>query len=413
MEHALHLFLLLVTTRLFGEFSERIGQPASMGEIVAGVAIALGAAAALPLPLLADLPESPFLDVAAEFGIFFLLLLAGIEMRPSEIAEHSGGSLAVALGGVLLPLAGGFALAWAFLPETSLKFAQALLVGVALSISAVPVTVRIFMELGLLHTRVGRTVVSAAIFDDVIGLMLLAVLTGVIETGVTPDVGSMLVLLGKVGAFFVISVAAGLLLYPRIARMVDRLRIPAPHFSALMAVALAFAILAELLGMDFILGPFMAGLFFDPAAVGEEPYVDVKQSIGDVTNGLLAPLFFASIGVRVDLGAVTAVPGFLLALLATAFLGKLIGAGVPARLTGLSSREAVAVGVGMSGRGAVELIIASIALEAGLFDQPDPVVANLFSALVIMAVVTTLVTPLGLRRVLAAVPSCGGGNQGS
>ena len=91
---------------------------------------------------------------------------------------------------------------------------------------------------------------------------------------------------------------------------------------------------------------------------------------------------------------------FLLALILTAFVGKLLGAGVPARLAGLSSREALAVGVGMSGRGAVELIIASIALEAGLFAQPDPVVANLFSALVIMAVVTTLMVPFGLRRVL-------------
>ena len=202
MEHALHLLLLLVVTRLFGELSERLGQPASMGEIVAGVAIALVAAASLPIPLLASLAESPFLEIAAEFGIFFLLLLAGIEMRPREIAEHSGGSLAVALGGVLFPLGAGFALAWSVLPETPLKFAQALLVGVALSISAVPVAVSIFRELGYLHTRVGRTVVSAAIFDDVIGLMLLAVVTGVIETGATPDLTAVLALPGRAGLFF-------------------------------------------------------------------------------------------------------------------------------------------------------------------------------------------------------------------
>jgi len=400
MEHALHLLLLLVVTRLFGELSERLGQPASMGEIVAGVAIALVAAASLPIPLLASLAESPFLEIAAEFGIFFLLLLAGIEMRPREIAEHSGGSLAVALGGVLFPLGAGFALAWSVLPETPLKFAQALLVGVALSISAVPVAVSIFRELGYLHTRVGRTVVSAAIFDDVIGLMLLAVVTGVIETGASPDLAAMLALLGRAGLFFLIAIAVGLFLYPRLSRAVSRMRIPAPHFSTLMALALGFAVLAEALGMDFILGPFMAGLFFDPETVGAKIYDGIKRSVGDLTDGLLAPLFFASIGVRVELGAVTAVPGFLLALVGVAFLGKLLGAGLPARLAGLSSRESLAVGVGMSGRGAVELIIASIALEAGLFDQPDPIVANLFSALVIMAVVTTLIMPFGLRRVL-------------
>ena len=400
MEHALHLLLLLVVTRLFGELSERVGQPGSMGEIVAGVAIALLAASPVAIPLVDSLPASPFLEIAADFGIFFLLLFAGIEMRPREIAAHSMGSLAVALGGVLLPLAAGFGLAWAFLPETQLKFAQALLVGVALSISAVPVTVRIFMDLGLLHARVGRTVISAAIFDDVLGLVLLAILLSVMESGATPEAGTLLALLGKVGLFFVITIATGLVLYPRMGPALAKLRIPAPHFSALMAVALAFAFLAELLGMEFILGPFMAGLFFDPDTVGEEVYAGIKRSIADLTNGLLAPLFFASIGVRLDLSAVVAIPGFLAALLAVAFLGKLVGAGVPARLTGLSTREAAAVGIGMSGRGAVELIVASIALEAGLFDQPDPLVGNLFSALVITAVVTTLLVPIALRRVL-------------
>lgn len=400
MEHALHLFLLLVAARLFGEMAARLGQPSSMGEILAGVTITLSAAAFVPVALFSDLAESPFLDIAADFGIFFLLLVGGIEMRPREIADHSGGSLAVALGGAFTPLAGGFALAWAFLPETPLKFAQALLVGVALSISAVPVAVRIFMDLGLLHTRVGRTVVSAAIFDDVIGLILLAVVTGVIETGATPGSGAMLTLLGQVILFFLITIAAGLLLYPRMSRVVARMRIPAPHFSALMALALGFAILAEALGMDFILGPFMAGLLFEPDVVGDDVYAEIKETVGNITNGLLAPLFFASIGVRLDLGAVSAIPGFLAALLATAFLGKLVGAGVPARLIGLSPREATAVGVGLSGRGAVELIIASIALEAGLFDQPDPLVTNLFSALVIVAVITTLMMPIGLRWVL-------------
>jgi Kef-type K+ transport system membrane component KefB len=165
-------------------------------------------------------------------------------------------------------------------------------------------------------------------------------------------------------------------------------------------MALAFAVLAEALGMDFILGPFMAGLFFNAETVGEEGYAGVRSSLRDVTDGLLAPLFFVSIGARVDLGAVQAIPTFLAALLAVAFLGKLIGAGVPARLAGLPTRDAMAVGVGMSGRGAIELVVASIALEAGLFNQSHELVANLFSALVITAVVTTMAMPLALRAVL-------------
>lgn len=400
MEHALHLVILLVLTRLGGALFERAGRPASMGEIAAGIALLPLAALPFAPQLLAGLPDSPFLDVAAEFGIFAVLLLAGVEMRPREIAAQSAAALGVAFGGVIVPLAGGFALAWAFLPETPLKLAQALLIGVALSISAVPVAVKVLMELRLLHRRVGRMIVSAAVLDDVMGLILLAVVLSVIKTGSTPDARTVLILLGQVGLFFALTIGAGMFIEPGFYRWVARLPVPAPLFSALVVVALAYAILAEALGMDFILGPFVAGLFFDPDAVGEEGYASVKSSMEDLTNGLLGPLFFASIGVRLDLGAVTAIPVFLMLLLVVAFLGKLIGAGLPARLAGLPTREAAAVGVGMSGRGAVELVVASIALEAGLFAQPDILVSNLFSALVITAVITTMLMPVMLRTVL-------------
>ncbi len=140
----------------------------------------------------------------------------------------------------------------------------------------------------------------------------------------------------------------------------------------------------------------MAGLFFEPGTVGRDAYERVKGTVRTTTDGLLAPLFFASIGARVELSAISAIPLFLGALLAVAFLGKLLGAGIPARVSGLTTRESAAVGIALSGPGAVELIIASIALDAGLFDHPDPVVANLFSALVITAAVTTVIMPAGL-----------------
>lgn len=400
MEHALHLLILILATRLFGEMFTRLRQPASIGEIFAGVLLAVIATTPFAAPFIGGLPQSPFLKGAAEFGIFFLLLFAGIEMRPREIAAQSGVSLAVALGGVLVPLFSGFGLAWLFLPETDLKLAQALLVGVGLSISAIPVAVKVLQEMGLLHGRVGNTIVSAAIFDDIIGLVLLAVVLSVIETGSAPEGAEILLLLGKVTVFFSVTVIIGIFLIPHLVKYASRFRIPSADFSTLLIIAFGFAFFAEILGMDFILGPFVAGLFFEPETVGEKVYAGVKQTTQTATDGLLAPLFFASIGARIDLSAVSAIPAFLAALLAIAFLGKLLGAGIPARLAGLSAREATAVGIGLSGRGAVELIIASIALEAGLFRSPDPIVANLFSALVITAVVTTVIMPFGLRAVL-------------
>jgi len=128
----------------------------------------------------------------------------------------------------------------------------------------------------------------------------------------------------------------------------------------------------------------------------------VQSRISGITTGFLAPIFFASIGLHLDVAAFTTIPLFMVVLIAAAVLCKLIGAGLPAYWTGLSGKDALIVGVGMSGRGAVEFIVADIALRAGLFSQPDPappIVANLFSAIVIMAVVTTLMTPIGLRLI--------------
>ena len=393
--------LLIIAARLFGELFTRVGLPASMGEIAAGIALVLFAASPLAIPLITELPSSPFLEVAAQFGIFFVVLLAGMEMRPHEIASQSAASLGVALGGMILPLASGFALAWAFLPETPLKFAQALLVGIALSISAVPVAVKVLMELRLLHERVGQMIVSAAIFDDVIGLVLLAVVLSVIETGAVPEPGTMLVLLGKVALFFGVTTAAGLFLGPPFYRMVARFRVPAPRFSALVSMALAFAVLAEALGMDFILGPFVAGLFFNAETVGKRGLCGRReQPEGRDGRPSWRPSFSYPSAREWIWARWKLFPVFLAALLVAAFLGKLIGAGIPARLAGLPTRDAMAVGIGMSGRGAVELVIASIALEAGLFDQPDELVANLFSALVITAVATTMVMPPALRAML-------------
>ena len=179
--------------------------------------------------------------------------------------------------------------------------------------------------------------------------------------------------------------------------MIARLRIPAPEFSALVLAALIFSGLAELLGMDFIIGAFVAGLLFDTRTLGSAPFARLKASVSDLTMGILAPLFFLSIGLRVDFAALAVIPGTVAALIAIGLIGKILGAGIPALISGLTRKEALGVGFGMSGRGAVELIIVSIALEAGLFDSPDPLVANLFSALVLMALVTTVFTPIALR----------------
>ncbi len=404
MEIFLELLALLLLTRFMGEAAERVGQPASVGEIFAGIALALAVLWLGPVvPFLSQMATSEVLEAVANLGIFFLVLSAGIEMEPREIAESSKVSFGIALGGMVVPLAAGFALAWVFLPESDLRPVQCLLAGVALSISAIPATVKVFGDLGLLHSKVGELVVSAAVFDDVLGLFLLAVLLGVIETGQSPDILPFLLLLGKTALFFTITLLLGAHVYPRVSRGMKVMQAAATEFSALAVVALAYGLLAEVLGLHWILGAFMAGLYFESGRVGIRAYSEIKLICNTLTKGVLGPLFFTYIGLRVDLTALTQAPLFLLLLILVAFFGKVIGAGLPARAAGLSKREATAVGVGMSARGAVELVVLSIAYEAGIFiakPGEDSAAANLFSSLIIMGVVTTIAAPIILRRLL-------------
>ncbi|WP_405237241.1 cation:proton antiporter [Lentisalinibacter orientalis] len=400
------LLVLLLVTRVFGECAKRFSQPVLVGELLAGVILGILASSfSETFPVLADVSHNEVFKAITELGIFFLMLLAGMEMRPKDLTEASGSAAAVAIGGMALPLAMGMGLGWLWLPESDWRFAQMLFIGVALSVTAVPITIATLMDLGKQNTEVGKIIVSAAVFDDVISLFLLAILTALLQSGGGLTAETLLVLGGKVLVFFVLVTLAGRYLMPLSGRLSERLRIGHIEFSVLMAWGLGFAVLAESLGMHFILGAYAAGLFFKRDTIDPEVHEVLYRRIETFSAGFLAPIFFASIGMAIKLEALTAVPGFLLALIAVAFLGKLAGSGVAARLTGLSNRDSLATGVGMNARGAVELIVAGIALEAGLFSHPEPVpevVGSLFSAIVIMAVVTTVASPMWLRWLLGS-----------
>ncbi len=398
------LLVLLVVTRALAELAVRIRQPALVGELVGG--ILLGIVAGLfseRLPVLAGLSDDPVFTAITDLGVFFLMLLAGIEMRPKEFAEASSRSLPEAVSAMLLPLGLGFGVTWMWLPAGEYRFAQALFVGTGMAITAVPVAVRVLRDLGQLDTRLGRMVTSAAVFEDVLSLILLAVLTAILRTGGLPGLDEIGLLLLQIVLFFAVTVAAGRYLLPWLGRRLQRFVLDELEFSMLLMIAMGFALFAEALGLHFILGAFIAGLFFSRRSIESRVYADVHQKVSAVTTGFLAPIFFASIGLHLRLGAVTNIPVYLAVLLVIAVLGKLVGAGVPALALGLSRREAVAVGMAMSARGAVGLIVAGIALRAGLFlkpDPPPPVVEYMFSAIVIVAVVTTLAVPIVLRPMI-------------
>lgn len=336
------------------------------------------------------------------------MLLAGTEMHPWELAAASGQALFVAIGGMVLPLSVGFGLGWLYLPASEVKLAQALFVGTALSITAVPVAVAVLARADALRSRMAQVIISAAIFDDVLSLILLAVLTAIIKTGSLPELSRLWIIGGKALLFFAIAIIPAWFVRPRIAGWIGGLRSTETEFSLLLIAAFTYAIIAERFGLHFILGAFLAGLLFaDPTVVTQQAYAAVRAKLSGLTDGFLGPLFFASIGMRVELGAAWIVPGFVTLLVVIAVIGKLLGAGLPAWLFGFSAVEASAIGIAMGARGAVELVIADIASAAGLFSRPQPlapIVSGMFSTVVIMAVVTTLLVPILLTPVLRRLP---------
>lgn len=396
------ILVLLVTARLFSEVARRFDIPPLAGELIAGIVLGIvfnnwsGT-----FPEMSQLHDNEVFRAITEFGMFFLMLYAGVELNFKNLKKASGNAIWVAIGGMLIPLALGMGLGWITLPDSELKSAQLFFIGVALAITAVPVAIKALMDINLLNTKEGQTIVSAAVIDDVISLVLLAILTAFLKTGEMPGIEGILLLVGKIILFFIITIVVGLYGLPYLLKLVSKkINIEESEVSFLLIVAFSFAVLAEALSLHFILGAFIAGLFFTKREMKNLVYEDVKNKIGAINTGFLAPIFFASIGLSLELSAFVNIPVFVLALILIASIGKILGAGIPAKLSGLSTRQSLVVGNAMNARGAVELIIADIALRAGLFKIPgdSPIVRNLFSAVVIMAIVTTLVTPIILKR---------------
>lgn len=399
------LLVLLIVTRVFSELVKRIHFPALLGEIIAGITLGvIFSQFSEYLPVLSNLKDNEVFHAITDLSIFFLMLYAGLELSPQELKEASGKSLWIALGGMIIPLTLGLGVGWIVFSGTENQFALTLFLGVVLAITAVPVAVKLLMDLGKLKTKAGKAIVSAAVIDDILSLFLLAILTSIIMEGGMPKTANLLIILGKMTLFFIITILVGKYILPKMNQLVFKhALIDEIEISFLLIVALAFSVFAELLGMHFIMGAFVAGIFFVQRNMKKEVFEAVKGKIKGMTTGFFAPIFFASIGLNMDLSAITEIPWFIILIIALATIGKLFGTMIPAHFLGFSKKELFMIGFSMNARGVVSIIIADVVLKAGLFDQPkgsSVLVDNLFSAIVIMAIITTVITPIALRAIL-------------
>jgi len=400
------LALLMFVGRLLGEVMIRLRQPAVMGQLLAGLALGpslLGA-------LFPDLQHTIFpaakeqkamLDAISQFGVLMLLLLTGME-TDLRLVRRTGGTSAIAsLAGIIVPFALGVALGEALpdamLPDPGKRLITSLFLGTALSIASVKIVATVIREMNFMRRTVGQVILASAIIDDTIGWMITAVIFSLALQGHVDMLSLAQSVLGTL-AFMGLSLTIGRRVVFIIIRWVND--VFASDFAVITAILLimcAMALITDLIGVHTVLGAFVAGIL-----IGESPILTrhIDEQLRGLIIAFFMPVFFGTAGLSADLTILKdqSLLFLTLGLIVIASIGKFGGAFAGGKLAGLTFRESFALGTGMNARGSTEVIVATIGLSMGALSQ------NLFTMIVTMAIVTTMVMPPTLRWALSRLP---------
>jgi len=369
----LSLFLMFAAAKVMAELFERLRQPAVVGEILAGVIIGPS--------ILGWVQPSDLINVLAEIGVIFLLFNVGLETKPKAIFDVGKRAMFVGVMGVLLPFVAGYfiAIAWGG------SFAEAMFIGAALVATSVGITARVLAGMGLLDTETSRVILGAAIIDDILGLIILSLVSAVSQGSVS-YVG-----LGKTAAaaiLFTLFVAlVGSKVINKLSPVISRLRLQRPFFNLGLVLCLGLSVASVYVGVAAIIGAFLAGMAL---AESVEDNPRMHQATSGVTE-FLVPFFLANIGMQLNIAVFRDSSVLLLAVIITlaAVITKFVGCSIGA--WGMSQREMAQVGVGMVPRGEVGIVVAQIGLGLGVIEQ------SFFASVLFMAVTTTLIAPPLIR----------------
>jgi Kef-type K+ transport system membrane component KefB len=386
------LAAILAAAKLLGELAERFGQPAVLGELVAGVLLGRSVLGIVP----ADGVEAELIHLLAELGVLLLLFEIGLETDLQEMFRVGAASLAVALVGVALPFAFGY-LFWRYAPHAASGSGDltsaAIFIGATLTATSVGITARVLSDLGRMHTAEARIIIGAAVIDDVLGLVILSVVSGVAAGAAVSVLGILGTLAVAVG-FLVVAVLLGRFLAPRLFDLINRMQVRYVLVVASVAFGLALAGLAGLAGSALIIGAFAAGLVLS----GTNQFDTIEHEVRPVAS-IFTPFFFVSVGSSVNLAlldpstpAARATLLIAAVLILLAVLGK-IAAGWAAPWARF---RRLVVGVGMVPRGEVGLIFADIGRRSGLMGD------DVFGAVLLMVMVTTFIAPPALKALFAS-----------
>ncbi|MGH4117459.1 cation:proton antiporter [Clostridium sp.] len=379
----LDLAIILMSTKVLGLLTKKIQMPQVVGALIAGII--------LGPTILNIVHETAFIDKMAELGVIGLMFIAGLETDINEMKKCGKASLVIAFLGILLPLVGGFLVAIAFSDTplssmTEIQLLKNIFIGVILTATSVSITVETLREMGRLRTQTGTAILGAAVIDDIIGIIIFTIVLGFGDSSV-----GILGILFRIMLFFVFAIIAGVVfnfVFKKLSnRYIQKRRVPI--YGLVFCLLLSF-VSERFFGITDITGAYLAGIII--SNVGQSDYILGKFEV--LSYMLLSPIFFASIGIKTHITAISKdVLIFTVLLLIVAILSKIIGCGLGAKLTGFTNMDSLKIGVGMISRGEVALILAGKGAEAGLMGKV------LFVPVVIVVIITTLLTPMLLKLV--------------
>ncbi len=389
------LTVILVVAKLAGSLSKRIGQPSVFGELLVGLILGPTAVNLLNLPAFSHGEGiQVVLSSLAELGVIVLMFLAGVETDLKAMRQVGWSAFLGALGGVALPLAGGTGISLLY----GFPLMEAVFIGTVLTATSVSISAQTLMELNVLKSKEGTTLLGAAVIDDIMGIIVLSLVValsgaqGAADVSLLPVIGSIIL---RIVAFFIIAVfVLGRFIQQLLDWVVNKLHTTESLTAMVLALMFIYAWAAEYIGgVAAITGSYLLGVLIGQSSFRHE----VEGRLHTIAYGLLVPVFLVNIGLQAN-GRELLGPQFMLTvwIVAIAIITKVVGAGLGVLVTGFRPMEAARVGIGMISRGEVALIVSAIGLRAGVIGE------SVFSIMVVMTLMTTLITPVLLRLVFPA-----------
>jgi Kef-type K+ transport system membrane component KefB len=368
LQYVLNFGIILLAANIGGIISKKFKQPAVLGQIIAGVILGMGL-----------MEKTAFIEDIGEIGVIFLMFIAGLETDVQELKDSGKSSSLIAFGGVLFPaiLVGG----GTYMMTGDMT--SSLFMGVISTATSVSISVQTLRELERLRTRQGISILGAAIIDDIVGIILLTLVIGMVKPSAG---GSVLLVIGKILLFFAITLLLGYAV-TKLLKICCDMNLDDKIVTYAVVVCFILAFISEELGVAAITGAFFSGVVFSMTAHRHR----VSHEINKIATVMFTPVFFVSIGMGVDLASAASAIGFGSLFIILSILGKIVGCGAGAKISGFKGKEALQIGFGMIPRAEVAIIIANLGLKMEVIDN------HVMASVILMVLVTTLITPSLLK----------------